>query len=209
MPVSFLHTIFVILLISTHCSPNNVKTKKDVILSVPTVSKTLIVYLSRTKNTKAVAEVIHSKLGGKLVALELQNPYPENYKAIVEQVAKENETGFLPLLKTKIDSIENYDTIFVGFPTWGMQLPPPVKSFLKQYNLSGKTIIPFNTNAGYGVGSGFRTINELCPKSNVLKGFSTKGGVERDGIMFVIEGDKKIRVNAEIEKWLQKIKVIQ
>ena len=90
-----------------------------------------------------------------------------------------------------------------------MQLPPPMKSFLKQYNLSGKTIIPFNTNAGYGVGSGFRTINELCPKSNVLKGFSTKGGVERDGIMFVIEGDKKIRVNAEIEKWLQKIKVIQ
>ncbi len=52
----------------------------------------------------------------------------------MEQVAKENETGFLPPLKTKIDNIKQYDVVFVGFPTWGMQLPPPMKSFLRQYN---------------------------------------------------------------------------
>ena len=106
-------------------------------------SKILIVYLSRTNNTKAVAEIIHQYVGGRLVALELVNPYPENYQAIVQQVVNENETGYLPPLKTKIDSIEKYDLVFVGFPTWGMKLPPPMKSFLKQYNLSGKTIIPY------------------------------------------------------------------
>lgn len=93
---------------------------------------TPIVYLSRTKNTEVLAEIIHGGVGGTLVEIELKNPYPENYRAIVEQVAQENESGFLPPLKTKIDRIEKYDIIFVGFPTWGMQLPPPVKSFLNK-----------------------------------------------------------------------------
>ena len=69
---------------------------------------------------------------------------------------RENETGYLPPLNTKIDRIEQYDFVFLGFPTRGMRLPPPVKTFLHQYNLKGKTIIPFNTNGGYGVGSSFR-----------------------------------------------------
>lgn len=164
----------------------------------------LIVYLSRTNNTKAVAETIHKQVGGKLVALELVTPYPENYQTTVAQVARENETGYLPPLKTKIDSIEKYDVVFVGFPTWGMQLPPPMKSFLKLYDLTGKTVVPFNTNGGYGIGSSFETVRQLCPNSKVLQGFSTKGGVERDGILFVMEGDKERQVQAEVQKWLEK-----
>ena len=112
-------------------------------------------------------------------------------------------------LKTKIDSIEKYDIVFIGFPTWGMQMPPPMKSFLHQYDLSGKTVIPFNTNAGYGVGSGFQTVKELCKNSKVLEGFSIKGGVERDGIYFVMEGEKEKQAQDEIKKWLQKIKLIK
>src|SRR6478672_3725653 len=115
--------------------------------------KILIVYLSRTNNTKAIAEIIQRNVGGTLVALELEKPYPENYHETVQQVVKENETGYLPPLKTKIDSIEKYDFVFIGFPTWDMKMPPPMKSFLHEYNLGGKTVIPFNTNAGYGVGS--------------------------------------------------------
>jgi len=107
----------------------------------------LIVYLSRTNNTKAVAEMIQKEVGGDLVALTLTNPYPEDYKTIVDQVEKENESGYLPQLATKV-KIGNYDTIFIGFPTWGMQLPPPIKAFLNTYDLTGKTIVPFNTNAG-------------------------------------------------------------
>lgn len=123
----------------------------------------------------------------------------------MSQVANENETGFLPPLKTKIENIEKFDVVFLGFPTWGMQLPPPMKSFLKQYNLEGKIIVPFNTNAGYGIGSTFKTVKELCPKSKILEGFSTKGGIERDGVLFVMEGNKEKEVQVEVRKWLKKI----
>ena len=169
----------------------------------------LIVYLTRTSNTKAIAGIIHDKVGGTLVGLELQNPYPDNYRATVEQVAKENETGFLPPLKTKIESIEKFDLIFVGAPTWGMQLPPPMKSFLRQYDFSGKTIVPFNTNGGYGVGSSFDTIKEICANSTVLEGFSIKGGVERDGILFVMEGEKEEQAQEEVDKWLRKLNLLK
>lgn len=170
--------------------------------------KVLIVYLSRTKNTKAVAEMIHQRVGGDLVELELIDPYPEHYRTTVDQVAHENATGFLPPLKTKIDNIEEYDVVFLGFPTWGMRLPPPVKSFLNQYSLSGKTVIPFNTNAGYGIGSSFETVKQLCPNSQVLDGFSAKGGIERDGILYVMEGDKEVQLRAAVRKWLDKIDLI-
>lgn len=170
--------------------------------------KILIVYLSRTQNTKAVAEMIHAFTGGELVALELEKPYPENYRATVDQVVHENETGYLPSLKTKIDSIQSYDVVFIGFPTWGMQMPPPMKSFLHQYDLKGKTIIPFNTNAGYGIGSGFETVMELCTGSKILQGFSTTGGIEKDGKLLVIKDERAIEVEKEVKKWLQKIKII-
>jgi len=191
------------LLISS-CSSTGVKNNNEHALEP---AKVLIVYLSRTNNTKAVAEMIHKKVGGTLVALELEKPYPENYQAIVKQVAEENESGYLPPLKTRIDSMQNYDVIFVGFPTWGMQLPPPMKSFLNQYDLSGKTVIPFNTNAGYGIGSSFQTVKELCPNSTILEGFSAKGGVERDGIYFVMEGEKEKEIETKVRQWIQKIKI--
>lgn len=171
--------------------------------------KILIVYLSRTNNTKAIAEIIHKNAGGTLAALELEKPYPQNYQATVQQVVKENETGYLPPLKTKINSIEKYDVVFLGFPAWGMQMPPPMKSFLHQYDLKDKTVIPFNTNAGYGAGSGFQTVKELCPNSKVLDGFSIKGGVERDGVYFVIKGERAKEAETEVRKWLQKIEVIE
>ena len=172
-------------------------------------SKILIVYLSRTNNTKAVAEMIHANVGGTLVALELENPYPENYRATVEQVVRENESNYLPPLKTKIDNIEKYDVVFVGAPTWGMKLPPPMKSFLKQYNLSGKTVIPFNTNGGYGVGSSFQTVKDLCPDSKVLEGFSTKGGEEIYGIYLAIKDEKAQQVQGDVKSWLREIKIIK
>jgi flavodoxin len=171
--------------------------------------KVLIVYLSRTNNTRAIAEFIHQKVGGTLIALELETPYPADYNATVQQVERENETGYLPPLKTKIDRIEQYDFVFLGFPTWGMRLPPPVKSFLRQYSLTGKNVIPFNTNAGYGEGSSFQTDRELCPQSTVLEGFVIRGGLERDGQYLVIKGARAEAAQKEVESWLRKIKVLQ
>ena len=171
--------------------------------------KILIVYLSRTNNTKAIAEIIQKNVGGNLTALELEKSYPENYKQTVQQVVDENASGYLPPLKTKIDSIGKYDVVFIGFPTWDMQMPPPMKSFLHQYDLSGKTVIPFNTNAGYGVGSGFQTVKELCKNSKVLEGFSITGGIERDGVLFVMKGEKAKEAETEVKEWLRKIKLLK
>ncbi len=172
-------------------------------------NKVLIVYLSRTKNTKAVAEMIHKNLGGTLVPLELVTPYPVNYRATVQQVLRENETGFLPPLKTKIDSIENYRTVFIGFPTWGMKLPPPIKSFLKQYDMTGKTVIPFNTNGGYGKGSSFESVVALCRGCTVTGGFSTTGGFEIDGRLLMIKDEKAAQVEKEVQQWLRKINMLE
>jgi hypothetical protein len=84
-----------------------------------------------------------------------------------------------------------------------------MKSFLHQYNFSGKTVIPFNTNAGYGIGSSFEKVNELCPSSKVLEGFEMKGGVERDGIYLVIKDEKRKEAETNVKNWLEKLQVIK
>jgi len=174
-----------------------------------TSESTLIVYLTRTGNTEAVARMINEEVGGTLTELEIETPYPEDYQEQVDQVASENARGYLPPLKTKIENIEQYDTIFLGAPTWGMQLPPPMKSFLNEYNLSGKTVIPFNTNGGYGVGSSFDDVEERCEGCNVLEGYSVQGGRERDGILFVMEGEKETEVRGQVSSWLRRIDVVE
>lgn len=90
--------------------------------------------------------------------------------------------------------------------TWGMQLPPPIKSFLNENDLSGKTVAPFNTSAGYGVGSSFETVKKLCANSTVVEGFSIQGGIERDGQYLVIKGQKANEAESKVKKWLQTIK---
>lgn len=204
--LSFILIFFSVFSGLASCQSNE---KVDLENANPNVEKVLIIYLSRTQNTKAVAQMIHQKVGGTIIEIDVENPYPTDYKTMVAQVQEENETNFLPVLKTKIEDIKQYDTIFLGFPTWGMQLPPPMKSLLNEYDLSGKTIIPFNTNAGYGIGSSFETVKKLTPYSTVLEGFTTKGGIERDGILYVMQGGREMEVRAEVNQWLQKIKILQ
>jgi len=195
------------LILISSCSLSQIKKNNAKTKPASDSNKVLIVYLSRTNNTKTIAEIIQKHVGGALVALELEKPYPENYQATVQQVVRENETGYLPPLKTKIDSIQNYDMVFVGFPTWGMKLPPPMKSFLKQYDLSGKTIVPFNTNDGYGIGSSFETVKELCPNSKIMEGFTTRGGVDKDGKAFLTKDENRKEAEKKVKQWLEKIKL--
>ncbi|MFT3920318.1 flavodoxin family protein [Cloacibacterium sp.] len=184
------------------------KAEDAVVVPIDSINgkKVLIVYLTRTGNTEAVAKMIQQQVGGNLVSLELQTPYPENYQATVQKVSNENTSGYLPPLKTVINNIQQYDIVFIGFPTWGMRLPPPMKTFLTQYNLKGKTVVPFNTNAGYGLGSCIDTINQLCPNSKVLEAFSVQGGIERDGVIFVIQGEKEVQVRLSVNQWLSSLK---
>ena len=84
-----------------------------------------------------------------------------------------------------------------------------MKSFLKRYDLSGKTVISFNTNAGYEIGSSFETVKGLCKNSKVLEGFAMKGGVKRDGVYFVIKDGKAKEAQRNVKQCLQKIKFIE
>jgi flavodoxin len=207
-----LATVFSLTVFATICLLSVVSTAqqrpaKD--QRLPGEKKILIVFLSRTNNTKAIAEIIQQKVGGRLVGLELETPYPADYHTTVQQVVRENETGYLPPLKTNIEHIEEYDVVFLGFPTWDMQLPPPIKSFLHKYDLKGKTVIPFNTNGGYGPGSTFQTVRELCPKSTILTGFSIRGGSERDGEYLGIKGARAEEAGKEIGSWLTEIGMLK
>jgi flavodoxin len=207
--ISLTNLVLAFVLSVSACSSSQIENTDDRVDTSPDPDRILIVYLSRTANTKAIAEIIQANVGGRLVSLELQTPYPENYQATVQQVASENERGFLPPLKTRIDSIEKYNVVFVGFPTWGMQLPPPMKSFLSQYDLTGKTIVPFNTNGGYGVGTSLQTVKELCTNSKILEGFTIKGGLERDGVLLAIKDEKRKEAESEVKNWLRKVNLLK
>ncbi|MDT0678689.1 flavodoxin [Autumnicola musiva] len=181
---------------------------KEVMDKIPS-GKILTVYLSRTSNTKVIAEMVQQRLGGKLIEIEKKNPYPIDYQEIVTKVARENEEGYLPPLNTYIKNIKDYDTVFIGFPTWDMQLPPPMKTFLAENDMSGKTLLPFNTNAGYGLGSSLSQIKNLCPDSNILKEFSVEGGYEKRGVLLAIEGERKKEVSDQIDAWLEKVGILK
>jgi len=196
-------------LLFSACSSSQTKDTNAETVHTKSFDKALIVYLSRTNNTKAIAEIIQKNTKGTLVALELEKPYPGSYMATVQQVVRENESGYLPPLKTRIDSIQNYDVVFIGFPTWGMKLPPPMKSFLKQYDLRGKTVVPFNTNDGYGIGSSFDTVRELCPNSQLLEGFTIQGGTGEDGKPRLTKEKNAKEAETKVREWLQKIKIMK
>jgi flavodoxin len=162
----------------------------------------LIVYLSRTQNTKVLAQIIQQQVGGELIALELETPYPKDYQQTVKQVQQENESGYLPALATQIDNLQQYHTVFIGFPTWGMRLPPPIKTFLSQTDLAGKVVYPFNTHAGYGAGNSFDTLATMCSGCKIKPGLSIKGGIERDGILLAIKGQRVQRAEQQVAHWL-------
>ena len=138
--------------------------------------KILTVYYSRTGNTRAVAEEIRRQRGGDIVELQTVQPYPEAYRATTEQARRELETGFKPPLKTKIEGFGAYDVVVVGSPCWWGTVATPVITFLSEYDFSGKTIAPFMTHEGSGLGRSVSHIRELCPKATVLDGLAIRGG---------------------------------
>jgi flavodoxin len=135
----------------------------------------LITYYSRTGNTREIANQIHERVGGEIIELQPVKPYPEDYEAVKKRAKQELDSGFKPVLKTKIKDIGSYDVIFVGTPIWWGTMSAPVKSFLSQYDLSGKTIVPFVTHGGSGLGRSISDISTLCPHSTILDGLAVWG----------------------------------
>lgn len=137
--------------------------------------KALIVYFSHSGNTRALAHQIQEQAGGDLVELQPVEPYPKDYNAVVQQAKRELNSGFKPALKTSVNNLEGYDTIFAGSPNWCNTIAPPLQSFLSVNDFSGKTVLPFVTHGGGGSGRSFADIKALCPGTNVLEGLAVYG----------------------------------
>ena len=106
--------------------------------------RVLIVYYSPENHVQKLAQAIHDSIDADLFEIMTKhNAYPKEHEAMLEQAAQEFEDGFLPDLPLKLGSMERYDIIFVGTPVWNGHLPPAVSSFYRDYNLSGKKVIPF------------------------------------------------------------------
>ncbi|WP_165072159.1 flavodoxin [Desulfovibrio sp. ZJ200] len=154
--------------------------------------KALIVFYSRSGNTRALARQLQTLTRGELVELETVQPYPEEYRALTEQARRELASGFKPPLKTKINNIQAYDVIFVGSPNWWGTVAAPVRAFLSEYDLSGKTVAPFITHEGSALGRSMADIRTLCPQSTVVEGLA-------------VRGSRAASARAETVAWLRKI----
>lgn len=137
--------------------------------------KILAAYFSHSGNTREIANQIHENVGGSIFEIVTVDPYPRNYDEVVKQAKQEQESGYKPTLKTKIENIEPYEVVFIGYPNWWGTIPRPVATFLSEYNLSGKTIVPFCTHEGSRLGRSVADITKLCPQSTILDGLAVRG----------------------------------
>ena len=154
--------------------------------SKKTNSKILVAYFSRAGenyqvgviekgNTRIVAEMIAEATGADMFEIKTVKPYPEAYQECTEVAKKELETDARPELANKIDNIDQYDTIFLGYPIWWSDLPMAVYTFLQSYDFNGKTIIPFCTSAGDYMTGKEVNIPNFAKGATVLEGFGLQG----------------------------------
>ncbi len=158
--------------------------------------KTLIVYFSWSGNTRTMANHIHNLIGGDIVEIETVVPYPDTYEQVTQIVPGQLESDYRPELKTKVENMDEYDTLIVGTPIWGGHMAPPVKSFLAGYNLAGKSIAPFCTHGGSGTAQSVSDIRSVCSDVTILKSLA-------------VYGNRAGNARGEIEQWLKQIGIIR
>lgn len=152
-------------------------------------SKCLIAYFSRSGNnyvggrivnlpvgnTEVVAVMIQKITAGDLFRIEAVNAYPEDYTETTEVAQQELRANARPKLTGHVEIMASYDVIFLGYPDWWGTMPMPVFTFLGEYDLSGKTIVPFCTHEGSGLGRSVADIKKICPRSTVMDGLAIRG----------------------------------
>ena len=137
--------------------------------------KPLVVYFSHSGNTRKLAEQIHKQVGGDILEIVPAAPYPAEYQATVDQAKREQQENARPAVKTKIADPAQYGVVFLGYPNWWSSMPMPVWTFVEQNGLDGKTIAPFDTHGGGGLGHSVDDLKKLVPHSKVLKGLAVRG----------------------------------
>ena len=169
-------------------------------------SDTLIVYFSRTGenynvgnvevgNTAMLASYIKEYLKCDSFEIVPMDKYPENYDECTELASKEKEDNARPKIDGKIDNFDSYKTVFIGYPIWWGDLPMIMYTFMEEYDLDGKTVIPFNTHEGSGNAGTYDTIKEKLPSANVnTQGLALDGKTSRseDGKQQTIDWLKQL-----------------
>lgn len=143
---------------------------------------TLVAYFSYTGNTRAVARQIADLTGADLA--EIQRA--EEYTDLETEAEAEILQGVHPEITVSADNIEDYDTIFVGYPIWWDEAPAMIGTFLESYDFSGKTIIPFCTSSSDSIDNSLHIFSELCPEAAIAEGLTANDG-------------------ADIEQWLREL----
>jgi flavodoxin len=127
-------------------------------------------------NTEVVAKMIQEMTKGDLFHIEAVHPYPKDYTETTDVAKEELRTNARPKLTGHLETMASYDKIFLGYPNWWGTMPMPVFTFLDEYDYSGKTIVPFCTHEGSGLGRSISDIRKMCPKSTVREGLAIRGG---------------------------------
>ncbi|MBO6256898.1 flavodoxin [bacterium] len=153
-------------------------------------NKILIAYYSYSGNTKLVAEKIKNITGGEIFEIKTIKEYPRNYTDVVNLAKQEKEQDLRPELANKID-ISNFDIIYLGTPVWWYTFATPIKTFLTEYDFTGKTIIPFCTHGGGGASATYSDMEKLCPNATIKRGFTSYEHSAKD---------------SEIEEWINNLK---
>ena len=148
-------------------------------------SDTLVIYFSRTGNTEKIAEYLIELTDADSYVIEAAVPYTDDdikYQTDCRANKEQNDKAVRPEIENPIESIDSYDTIFLGYPIWWGQEPRIIDTFLESYDFSDKTIIPFCTSASSGIATSEKNIAELVPIGNQLEGRRFPASATKDDV---------------------------
>ena len=138
------------------------------------MSRKLVAYFSASGVTAGVAQILSETIGADLFAIEPEIPYTKADLDWMDKTSRStlemNDPESRPAIAKKRDNMEDYDTILVGFPIWWYVAPTIINTFLESYDLTGKTIIPFATSGGSGMGKTNEKLLPSCEGAVLLEG---------------------------------------
>lgn len=151
------------------------------LITMPLLCDPPVVYFSRSGNAESVAERIAERTGADMFEIVTVQIYPEDYNELLDFARNEQRENARPELAEHIENMDIYDVIFLGYPNWWGDMPMPLYSFLDEYDLSGKTIMPFVTSGGSGFSRTIRSVEDAEPEATVLEGLSIRDRRVHDG----------------------------
>jgi len=144
------------------------------------MTKILIAYFSRSGHTREFAKLIQQHSGGDLLEVRPVRPYPQDYRETTEQAKREQETHARPQIIAEVNHMASYEVVFLGYPNWWGTMPMALFTWLEQYDLSGKTLIPFCTHEGSRFGHSLADIKSKCPKATILDGLALHASLPKE-----------------------------